>query len=87
MKKSGVHIIVLVSFLTACNIFTDKCELLAKVGNHVLTMGGVEKNVLDYIEVADSTLWGGRLYQKMDSVRTVIDENERSLKAEMKDVS
>lgn len=56
MKKSRVHIIVLVSFLTACYIFTDKSELLAKAGNHVLTMGGVEKNVFDYIKVADSTL-------------------------------
>jgi len=87
MKKSLVHIIVLSSFLTACSLFTDKSEPVAKVGNNVLTMDELKKNVPNYLDNADSTLWADDYIKKWIQRELLLMKAEETLKPEMKDVS
>jgi hypothetical protein len=87
MKKSLVHIIFLSSFLTACSLFTDKGEPVAKVGNKVLTMDDLKKNVPNYLDNADSTLWADDYIKKWIQRELLLMKAEETLKPEMKDVN
>lgn len=87
MKKTGLYIVVLVSFLTACTLLVDKGELVAKVGNRVLTLDELKKNVPDYLDKADSTLWADDFIKKWIYGELFLLNAEENLVAEMKDVS
>jgi hypothetical protein len=87
MKKWVFHIVVLASFLSACSLFTDKGEPVAKVGNHLLTMDELKKKVPDYLDTADSTLWADDYIKKWIQSELLLMKAEENMKAEMKDVS
>ena len=87
MKKSGVHILFLVSFLTACNLFADKSAPVAKVGNRVLTMHDLKKDAPDFTDIADSILWADDYITKWIQRELFLMKAEENLAAEMKDVS
>ena len=87
MRKSGVHIIVLVSFLTACSLLPDKSDPVAKVGNHELTWDELKKNAPDFLDKADSSLWADDYIKKWIQRELLLLKAEESLEADMKDVS
>lgn len=87
MRKSGFHIIVLVLFLTSCNLSEDKGEPVAKVGNRLLTLDELKKNVPDYLDSADSTLWADDYIKSWIQRELLLMKAEENLGAEMKDVS
>jgi hypothetical protein len=87
MNKSGVYIVVLASFLTACSLFADKGEPVAKVGIHVLTMEELKKNVPNYLDNTDSALWADDYIKKWIQRELLLLKAEENLKTEMKDVT
>lgn len=87
MRKSGFHIVLLVVFLTSCNLFVDKSEPIAKVGARVLTRDELKMTVPDYLEKTDSTLWADDYIKKWIQRELFLMKAEESLAPEMKDVS
>jgi hypothetical protein len=87
MIKSGFYIVFLALFLSSCSLFVDKAEPVAKVGDHVLTMDDLKKNVPNYLDNADSTLWADDYIKKWIQRELLLMKAEENLKAEMKDVS
>ena len=87
MNKSSVYIIVLASFLTACSLFADKGEPVAKVGIHVLSLTELKKNVPNYLDATDSSLWADDYIKKWIQRELLLLKAEENLKAEMKDVT
>jgi hypothetical protein len=86
MNKSGIYIVVFVAFLTSCSLFVEKGEPVAKVGNHVLTMDDLKKNVPDYLDDTDSSLWADDYIKKWVQRELLLMKAEENLKADMKDV-
>jgi hypothetical protein len=60
---------------------------VAKVGNHVLTMEDLKKNVPNYLDATDSSLWADDYIKKWVQRELLLMKAEENLKAEMKDVS
>jgi len=87
MRKSGIHIIVLVILLSACNLLEDKGEPVAKVGDRTLTLDELKINVPDYLDVTDSTLWADDYIKNWIQRELFMLKAEESLGAEMKDVN
>lgn len=87
MRKLGFHIVVLASFLTSCSLFTENGEPVAKVGNRLLTMDELKKNVPNYLDNADSTLWADDYIKKWIQRELLLMKAEENMKAEMKDVT
>lgn len=87
MNKSGIYFVVLVSFLTACSLFTEKGEPVAQVGNRVLSMDELKTNIPDYLDDADSSLWADDYIKKWIQRELLLMKAEENLKGEMKDVS
>lgn len=87
MRKPVIHSIVLALILTSCNLSMDKGEPIAKVGTKVLTMEELKKNVPNYLDAADSSLWADDYIKKWIQRELFLMKAEESLGAEMKDVS
>ncbi|HEY3371550.1 MAG TPA: hypothetical protein VGK10_11910 [Prolixibacteraceae bacterium] len=87
MRKTGIHIVVIALFLTACNLFVEKGEPVAKVGSQILTMEELQKNVPDYLDNADSALWADDYIKKWIQRELLLMKAEEGLGAEMKDVN
>ncbi len=87
MRKSGVYMVLLASLLTACSLFTDSGEPVAKVGGKVLTMEELSKNIPDYLDATDSALWADDYIKKWIQRELLLVKAEENLKDEMKDVS
>jgi hypothetical protein len=87
MKKWRFYIVVLASLLTACSLFTDKSEPVAKVGNHLLTMDELKQKVPDYLDNADSTLWADDYIKKWIQRELLLMKAEENMSVEMKDVN
>lgn len=87
MKKSGVYIVVLALFLTACSMLAEKSESVAKVGNRELTIEELKNNLPEYLDKADSTLWADDYIKKWIYRELLLMKAEENLVAEMKDVS
>ncbi|MBW8333235.1 MAG: hypothetical protein K0M40_14510 [Prolixibacteraceae bacterium] len=87
MNKSGVYTLILALFLTACNLFVDKGEPIAQVGKHILTMEELSKNIPDYLDETDSSLWADDYIKRWIQSELLLMKAEENLKADMKDVS
>ncbi len=87
MRKTAVYISFLALFLTACNLFVDKDEPVARVGDRTLTMKELSGYIPNYLNAADSALWADDYIKKWVQRELLLLKAEGNLKAEMKDVS
>ncbi len=86
MNKSAFYIVVLALILTSCSVFVDNSELIAKVGVRVLTLDELKKNVPDYLDETDSTLWADDYIKKWIQRELLLLKAEENLGQDMKDV-
>ncbi len=88
MRKAVTYSLILFSLLwSACSLLFDTGEPVAKVGSKVLTMEELSKNVPDYLDATDSTLWADDYIKKWIQRELLLLKAEENLKGEMKDVS
>lgn len=87
MIKSGFYIVLIASLLTACNLFVDTGEPVAKVANKVLTVEELSKNVPDYLDATDSALWADDYIKKWVQRELLLLKAEENMKGNEKDVS
>lgn len=87
MRKSSVYIVFLAFILSACNLFVDSGEPVAKVGNTVLTMKELSVYIPNYLDATDSSLWADDYIKKWVQRQLLLQKAEENLKADMKDVS
>lgn len=87
MRKYGVYIVLLLSMLTACDLFMETGEPVVKVGEKILTMEELKLNIPDYLDDTDSTLWADDYIKKWVQRELLLLKAEENLKADMKDVS
>lgn len=87
MNKSGFYSILFAMFLSACNLFVDSGEPIAQVGKNVLTMEELSKNIPDYLDDTDSSLWADDYIKRWIQSELLLLKAEENLAAEMKDVS
>ena len=86
MNKSAFYIVILALILTSCSVFVDNGEPIAKVGVHVLTLEELQKNVPDYLDETDSTLWADDYIKKWIQRELLLLKAEENLGQDMKDV-
>jgi hypothetical protein len=86
MRKPAVHISLLALFLTACNLFVDKGEPIAKVGERQLTMKELSGYIPDYLDATDSALWADDYVKKWIQRELLLLKAEEKLNADQKDV-
>lgn len=87
MRTNCIYIITVALLLTACNVFVEQENPVAKVGDRVLTMDDLKKNIPDYLDEADSSLWADGYIQKWVQRELLLMKAEENLKDEMKDVT
>jgi len=87
MIKSGFYIVLISSMLTACDLFVDTGEPVAKVADKVLTVEELSKNVPDYLDATDSALWADDYIKKWVQRELLLLKAEENLKGNEKDVS
>lgn len=87
MRANCIYIITVALLLTACNVFIEQEDPVAKVGDHMLTMDDLKKNIPDYLDEADSSLWADSYIQKWVQRELLLMKAEENLKDEMKDVT
>lgn len=87
MNKSAFYIVVIALILNSCSVFIDNGEPIAKVGTHVLTLEELKKNVPDYLDETDSTLWADDYIKKWIQRELLLLKAEENLGQQMKDVS
>ena len=87
MIKYAVYISFLAFFLTACNLFVDKGEPVAKVGDRILTMKELSGYIPDYLDATDSALWADDYVKKWVQRELLLLKAEENLKPDLKDVS
>lgn len=87
MIKSGFYIVLIASMLTACDLFVDSGEPVAKVANKILTVEELSKNVPDYLDPTDSALWADDYIKKWVQRELLLLKAEENLKGNEKDVS
>jgi hypothetical protein len=87
MIKSGFYIVLTAILLTACNLFIDSGEPVAKVANKVLTVEDLSKNVPDYLDPTDSALWADDYIKKWVQRELLLLKAEENLKGNEKNVS
>jgi len=87
MRKSGLYILFVISILSSCKLFNDQSEPVAKVGEHVLTMDELTKDIPDYLDATDSSLFADDYIKKWVQRELLLLKAEDNLKDEMKDVS
>ncbi|MDP3432653.1 MAG: hypothetical protein Q8T04_06780 [Bacteroidota bacterium] len=87
MIKTGFFSIIFALLLTACHLFVETGEPIAQVGKHVLTMEELAKNIPDYLDETDSSLWADDYIKRWIQSELLLLKAEENLKADMKDVS
>ncbi|MFA5329983.1 MAG: hypothetical protein WC384_19455 [Prolixibacteraceae bacterium] len=87
MIKTGVYIISLIFVLTACSLFVEKGEPVAKVGSNVLTLKELSDNIPNYLDETDSSLWADDYIKKWVQRELLLMKAEENLTSEMKDVN
>lgn len=87
MIKSGFYIVLTAILLTACNLFIDSGEPVAKVANKILTVEELSKNVPDYLDATDSALWADDYIKKWVQRELLLLKAEENLKGNEKNVS
>jgi hypothetical protein len=87
MEKRLIHIAFLTILLSACSLFVETDEPVAKVGNKVLTMKELSGYIPNYLDATDSSLWAEDYIKKWVQRELLLQKAEDNLKAGMKDVS
>ncbi len=88
MRKPILYIVFVAYMLTACNLLTDHQSIpIAKVGDKVLTMEELSKDMPNYLDQADSTLWADDYIKKWVERQLLLLKAEENLSDQMKDVS
>ncbi|HET6556866.1 MAG TPA: hypothetical protein VFG54_06090 [Prolixibacteraceae bacterium] len=87
MKRCFFHSIIVASLLTGCNLIVNQEDTVAKVGNRVLTMDDLKRNVPDYLDDTDSALWADDYIHKWVQRELLLMKAEEHLQADMKDVT
>jgi hypothetical protein len=87
MRKFVVYILMTSSLLSACSLFSEKGEPVAKVGAKVLTMDELSKNTPNYLDATDSSLWADDYIKKWIQRELLLQKAEENLKGDLKDVS
>jgi hypothetical protein len=68
-------------------LLSEKGEPVAKVGAKVLTMDELSKNIPNYLDATDSSLWADDYIKKWVQRELLLQKAEENLKGDMKDVS
>ncbi len=87
MIKKWFYSMIFALFLTACHLFVETGEPIAQVGNQVLTTEELSKNIPDYLDDTDSSLWADDYIKRWVQSELLLLKAEENLKADMKDVS
>ncbi len=87
MRKRLIYIVFLALVLSACSLFVESDEPVAKVGNKVLTMKELSGFIPNYLDATDSSLWADDYIKKWVQRELLLQKAEDNLKAGMKDVS
>jgi len=87
MRKRLIYIVFLALVLSACSLFVESDEPVAKVGNKVLTMKELSGYIPNYLDATDSSLWADDYIKKWVQRELLLQKAEDNLKAGMKDVS
>ena len=87
MRKLYIYIALLAFMLSACKLFDDSDEPVAKVGNKILTMKELSGYIPNYLDATDSSLWADDYIKKWVQRELLLQKAEDNLKASMKDVS
>jgi len=87
MRKLFIYIALLALMLSACKLFDDSVEPVAKVGNKILTMKELSGYIPNYLDATDSSLWADDYIKKWVQRELLLQKAEDNLKASMKDVS
>ena len=87
MRKQLIYIALLCFLLSACSLFVETDEPVAKVGNKILTMKELSGYIPNYLDATDSSLWAEDYIKKWVQRELLLQKAEDNLKAGMKDVS
>ena len=87
MRNAVLYILLTAFVLTSCSLFFENGEPIAKVGSKVLTMEELSKNVPDYLDATDSSLWADDYIKKWIQRELLLLKAEENLKGNLKDVS
>ncbi|MDP2891495.1 MAG: hypothetical protein Q8P34_21335 [Bacteroidota bacterium] len=87
MIKTGFFSIIFALLLASCHLFVETGEPIAQVGKHVLTMEELGKNIPDYLDETDSSLWADDYVKRWIQSELLLLKAEENLRADMKDVS
>lgn len=87
MIKTWFFSIIFALLLASCHLFVETGEPIAQVENHVLTMEELAKNIPDYLDETDSSLWADDYIKRWIQSELLLLKAEENLKDELKDVS
>ena len=87
MIKRLIYICFLTFVLSACSLFVEKDEPVAKVGDKILTIKELSGYIPNYLDATDSSLWADDYIKKWVQRELLLQKAEDNLKASMKDVS
>lgn len=84
--KNSITYLIFILFVSSCSLFVEKGEPIAKVGEKILTMEELSKNIPDYLDAPDSIIWAEDFIKKWVQRELLLMKAEENLKIEMKDV-
>ena len=87
MIKTWFFSIIFALLLASCHLFVETGEPIAQVENHVLTMEELAKNIPDYLDETDSSLWADDYIKRWIQSELLLLKAEENLKDDLKDVS
>lgn len=82
-----VHIVLIAFLAASCNLFQEKSVPVAKVGDQVLTLKDLERDIPNYLDKDDSVLWADDYIKKWVERELLLKKAEENLSDQMKDVS
>lgn len=87
MRKPIIYIVFLTQLLSACSLLPERSVSVAKVGDKVLTLKELEKDIPNYLDKDDSTIWADDYIKKWVQRELLLLKAEENLSDQMKDVT
>jgi hypothetical protein len=87
MTYRVAYIVVVTFLLAACSLFQEKSVPIAKVGDQVLTLKDLERDIPNYLDKDDSVMWADDYVKKWVERELLLMKAEENLSDQMKDVS
>lgn len=87
MRFRVTYIVFVMFLLAACNLFQEKSVPVAKVGDRVLTLKDLERDIPNYLDKDDSVMWADDYIKKWVERELLLMKAEENLSDQMKDVS